>query len=60
MLKIKVGTHLHSGHGGDNCSHNSVLHQGMSEAKVEKIKVCVVVLHVCAPCTAHMFIGSGA
>jgi hypothetical protein len=38
MLKIKVGTYLRSGHGG-NDSHNSVLHQGMSEAKVEKIKV---------------------
>jgi len=39
MLKIKVGTFLRSGHGGNKCLHNSALHQGMSEAKVEKIKV---------------------
>jgi hypothetical protein len=39
MLKIKVGTYLASGRDGGNYSHNSASRQGMSEAKVEKIKV---------------------
>ena len=39
MLKIKVGTFLPSGPDGNNCLHNSGSRQGMSEAKVEKIKV---------------------
>jgi len=57
MLKIKVGTYLAV---LSNYSHNSGSHQGMSEAKVEKIKVGEHSSHICAPRTAHTFIGSGA
>lgn len=45
MLKIKVGTYLAV---PSNYLHNSGSHQGMSEAKVEKIKVGEDSSHICS------------